>query len=116
MAHYPGLRCGRVLDPNVARPLSRAATVIDVRAPGTFSSFVAARRPMSYSCRRAASGSIRDARLAGAYPARIAALRRTTPASARVPGSLRWVSDRNDLTSWHAIRSAGKLGAGPTVA
>src|SRR5260370_31617326 len=64
MAHYPGLRCGRVLDPNVARPLSRAATMIDVRGRGTFSSFVAARRTMSYSCRRAASGSIRDARLA----------------------------------------------------
>jgi IS66 Orf2 like protein len=30
------------------------------------SSFVAVRRTMSYSCRRAASGSIRDARLAGA--------------------------------------------------
>jgi hypothetical protein len=30
------------------------------------SSFVAVRRIMSYSCRRAASGSIRDARLAGA--------------------------------------------------
>jgi hypothetical protein len=66
MAHYPGLRCGRVLDPNVARPLSRAATMINVRGRGTFSSFVAVRRTMSYSCRRAASGSIRDARLAGA--------------------------------------------------
>src|ERR1017187_8238712 len=31
MAHYPGHRCGRVLDPNVARPLSRAATMIHVR-------------------------------------------------------------------------------------
>ncbi len=38
--------------------------MIDVRGRGTFSSFVAARRTMSYSCRRAASGSIRDARLA----------------------------------------------------
>src|SRR5947209_17670455 len=65
MAHYPGLRCGRVLDPNVARPLSRAATMINVRGRGTFSSFVAVRRTMSYSCRTAASGSIRDARLAG---------------------------------------------------
>src|SRR5713226_4998129 len=60
------LRCGRVLDPNVARPLSRAATMINVRGRGTFSSLVAVRRTMSYSCRRAASGSIRDARLAGA--------------------------------------------------
>jgi hypothetical protein len=56
-----GQKCARV-----ARPLSRAATMIDVRGRGTFSSFVAARRTMSYSCRRAASGSIRDARLAGA--------------------------------------------------
>jgi hypothetical protein len=31
-----------------------------------FLCFVAARSTMSYSCRRAASGSIRDARLAGA--------------------------------------------------
>jgi hypothetical protein len=54
-------KCARV-----ARHLSRAATVIDVHGRGTFSSFVAARRTMSYSCRRAASGSIRDARLAGA--------------------------------------------------
>jgi len=46
--------------------LMRAPTVTDVLGPGTFSSFVAARRTMSYSCRRAASGSIRDARLAGA--------------------------------------------------
>jgi len=30
-AHYPGPRCGRVLDPNLARPLSRAATMINVR-------------------------------------------------------------------------------------
>jgi hypothetical protein len=37
-----------------------------LRARATpFSSFVAARRTMSYSCRRAARGSIRDARLAG---------------------------------------------------
>jgi len=51
-----------------ATPLGplRAPTVTDVRGPGTFSSFAAARRTMSYSCRRAASGSIRDARLAGA--------------------------------------------------
>ena len=54
-------KCARV-----ARPLSRAATMIDVRGRQTFSSFVAARRTMSYSCRRASSGSIRDARLAGA--------------------------------------------------
>src|SRR6266513_1133049 len=38
-ATHPGLRCGRVLDPNVARPLSRAATMINV-GRGTFSSFV----------------------------------------------------------------------------
>src|SRR5712671_6638467 len=43
MAHYPGLRCGRVLDPDVARPLSRTATMINVRGRGTFSSFVAVR-------------------------------------------------------------------------
>jgi hypothetical protein len=46
--------------------LMRAPTMTDLRGPGTFSSFVAVRRTMSYSCRRAASGSIRDARLAGA--------------------------------------------------
>ncbi len=45
------------------------------------------RAAASYSCRSAASGSIRDARLAGAYPARIAALISTTPAATRVPGS-----------------------------
>ncbi len=50
----------------VGRHLMRAPTVTDVRGPGTFSSFVAARSTMSYSCRRATSGSIRDARLAGA--------------------------------------------------
>jgi hypothetical protein len=40
--------------------------VINVRGRGTFSSFVAAQCILSHSCRRAASGSIRDARLAGA--------------------------------------------------
>ncbi len=64
--HYPGRRCCRVLAPNLARPLSRAAAMINVRGAGTFSSFVAVRRTMSHSCRRATSGSIRDARLAGA--------------------------------------------------
>ena len=43
-----------------------ASSLVNVRGRGTFSSFVAVRRTMCYSCRRAASGSIRDARLAGA--------------------------------------------------
>jgi len=45
-------------------PFRQHILVPPVRGPGTFSSFVAVRRTMSYSCRRAASGSIRDARLA----------------------------------------------------
>src|SRR6185312_5399388 len=70
----------------------------------------------SYSCRRAATGSIRDARLAGAYPARIAAIRRTTPANASVLGSLGCVSNRNDLTSRDALNATGTLIASPTTA
>ena len=42
--------------------------------------------------------------------------RRTTPASARIPGSLGWVSNRNDLTSWDALNAAGTLIASPTAA
>ena len=77
------LRCVHVLDPI---PTKRAASYLYLRSfrtvhfsaasiasgyydrrmrPRTFSSFVV-RRTMSYSCRRAASGSIRDARRAGA--------------------------------------------------
>jgi hypothetical protein len=53
-------------------PPSGWRTIQDFAAAGSsiptylFSSFVAVRATMSYSCRRAASGSIRDARLAGA--------------------------------------------------
>src|SRR5207249_8778889 len=46
----------------------------------------------------------------------IAALRRTTPAITRVPGSLGWVSNRNDLTSRDALNAAGTLIASPTAA
>src|SRR5260370_11190051 len=35
VVHYPGLPCGRVLDPNVAKPPSRVATMINVRGRGT---------------------------------------------------------------------------------
>ncbi len=41
-------------------------TVIHVRGRGASLSFLAVRRTASYSCRRAATGSMRDARLAGA--------------------------------------------------
>src|SRR5689334_10262221 len=70
-------------------------------------------REFSYSFRSATIGSIHDALRAGTYPATSAATNKMATAVPRAHGSFRFMSNRNDSTSFDAVSAAGTLTATP---
>src|SRR5215472_12245851 len=69
-----------------------------------------------HSCLSAAIGSMRDAFLAGTYPAKPAAPSRIAPATARVNGSLAFIPNRKDATNLVVPSAAASPIASPTAA
>src|SRR5215472_6188980 len=70
----------------------------------------------TYSCLRAAIGSIRDALRAGAYPAKSVAPSKVTTAPESASGSLGFMPYKNEATNFDVASAAPMPAANPTPA